>query len=173
MSNTLIYVILLFFFPSRSRHTRCAFVTGVQTCALPIYPVAAGVVGPQPRRRPALAAAGLVHRFRGVDGDPGLLGSDRGSWVPVDGDLDRVALGQSLLERGNRVAAFLAADLDPGNGRASRHLVPRPGIGPGIADGNQHEEAEHSQDDYSAAVARSEEHTSELQSLMRISYAVF
>src|SRR3546814_5959878 len=25
-----------FFFPSRRRHTRCALVTGVQTCALPI-----------------------------------------------------------------------------------------------------------------------------------------
>src|SRR3546814_1018350 len=30
----LIYVI--FFFSSRRRHTRCALVTGVQTCALPI-----------------------------------------------------------------------------------------------------------------------------------------
>src|SRR3546814_7821627 len=29
---------LLFFFSSRRRHTRCALVTGVQTCALPIYP---------------------------------------------------------------------------------------------------------------------------------------
>src|SRR3546814_8835345 len=29
-------VILLFFFSRRSRHTRCALVTGVQTCALPI-----------------------------------------------------------------------------------------------------------------------------------------
>src|SRR3546814_6461639 len=28
----------LFFFSSRRRHTRCALVTGVQTCALPIYP---------------------------------------------------------------------------------------------------------------------------------------
>src|SRR3546814_5873006 len=27
---------LLFFFSSRRRHTRCAVVTGVQTCALPI-----------------------------------------------------------------------------------------------------------------------------------------
>src|SRR3546814_338747 len=27
----------LFFFSSRRRHTRCALVTGVQTCALPIY----------------------------------------------------------------------------------------------------------------------------------------
>src|SRR3546814_16139410 len=27
---------MIFFFPSRRRHTRCALVTGVQTCALPI-----------------------------------------------------------------------------------------------------------------------------------------
>src|SRR3546814_2601911 len=30
---------LVFFFSSRRRHTRCALVTGVQTCALPIYPL--------------------------------------------------------------------------------------------------------------------------------------
>src|SRR3546814_6596154 len=29
-----------FFFSSRRRHTRCELVTGVQTCALPIYAVA-------------------------------------------------------------------------------------------------------------------------------------
>src|SRR3546814_1424650 len=29
----------LFFFSSRRRHTRCALVTGVQTCALPIFNV--------------------------------------------------------------------------------------------------------------------------------------
>src|SRR3546814_5452639 len=29
---------ILFFFSSRRRHTRCALVTGVQTCALPICP---------------------------------------------------------------------------------------------------------------------------------------
>src|SRR3546814_5635862 len=28
----------MFFFSSRRRHTRCAVVTGVQTCALPIWP---------------------------------------------------------------------------------------------------------------------------------------
>src|SRR3546814_13744720 len=33
----------IFFFSSRRRHTRCALVTGVQTCALPIY--ARGDVG--------------------------------------------------------------------------------------------------------------------------------
>src|SRR3546814_3724137 len=29
----------MFFFSSRRRHTRCALVTGVQTCALPISPL--------------------------------------------------------------------------------------------------------------------------------------
>src|SRR3546814_45868 len=29
--------VLVFFFSSRRRHTRCALVTGVQTCALPIF----------------------------------------------------------------------------------------------------------------------------------------
>src|SRR3546814_10872908 len=36
----------IFFFSSRRRHTRCALVTGVQTCALPIYQaVASGLQG--------------------------------------------------------------------------------------------------------------------------------
>src|SRR3546814_856274 len=30
-------LVLVFFFSSRRRHTRCALVTGVQTCALPIF----------------------------------------------------------------------------------------------------------------------------------------
>src|SRR3546814_13259980 len=34
------YFVLFFFFSSRRRHTRCALVTGVQTCALPISPSA-------------------------------------------------------------------------------------------------------------------------------------
>src|SRR3546814_10856396 len=39
--SIILYVIILiflceFFFSSRRRHTRCALVTGVQTCALPI-----------------------------------------------------------------------------------------------------------------------------------------
>src|SRR3546814_3291962 len=29
-------LVVVFFFSSRRRHTRCALVTGVQTCALPI-----------------------------------------------------------------------------------------------------------------------------------------
>src|SRR3546814_14048798 len=36
-------MVLCFFFSSRRRHTRCALVTGVQTCALPICITAAHV----------------------------------------------------------------------------------------------------------------------------------
>src|SRR3546814_7191105 len=51
MFGSLSIVILLcrVFFASRRRHTRCALVTGVQTCALPIYPPLDGntsVTGP-------------------------------------------------------------------------------------------------------------------------------
>src|SRR3546814_10027912 len=45
---------LLFFFSSRRRHTRCALVTGVQTCALPISVPSEGAkvhVQPYARRR--------------------------------------------------------------------------------------------------------------------------
>src|SRR3546814_4954384 len=46
---------LFFFFSSRRRHTRCALVTGVQTCALPIWPALRG----RARRR----VAALEPRF--------------------------------------------------------------------------------------------------------------
>src|SRR3546814_7694253 len=36
-SHMCVFVCFLFFFSSRRRHTRCALVTGVQTCALPIW----------------------------------------------------------------------------------------------------------------------------------------
>src|SRR3546814_10838626 len=51
---------LLFFFSSRRRHTRCALVTGVQTCALPIWPLrctAACLRHPAGRRAPVGPAA--------------------------------------------------------------------------------------------------------------------
>src|SRR3546814_2647135 len=37
----LLFVLFFFLFSSRRRHTRCALVTGVQTCALPICGVVA------------------------------------------------------------------------------------------------------------------------------------
>src|SRR3546814_19656466 len=57
-------VISLFCFPSRRRHTSCALVTGLQTCALPIYTTAAGrqrltyVLG-NAKAKPALVLPGL------------------------------------------------------------------------------------------------------------------
>src|SRR3546814_2426152 len=90
-------VVLIFFFSSRRRHTRCALVTGVQTCALPIS----------------------VH---GSACDTGY----RPSVAERDGIRDPVGGADA------RMVRFM----------------------PTMA-------------------ARSEEHTSELQSLMRISYAVF
>src|SRR3546814_1901469 len=39
------WLVLFFFFSSRRRHTRCALVTGVQTCALPISKADAQRVG--------------------------------------------------------------------------------------------------------------------------------
>src|SRR3546814_5010854 len=55
------------FFSSRRRHTRCALVTGVQTCALPILPVAvpllifgAGSIAGGPGAVKLLAAVSLL-----------------------------------------------------------------------------------------------------------------
>src|SRR3546814_2595614 len=57
------------FFSSRRRHTRCALVTGVQTCALPIFSltlVAAGSLVPEPawpiwdKRVAAVRSGGLI-----------------------------------------------------------------------------------------------------------------
>src|SRR3546814_5510055 len=95
----------MFFFSSRRRHTRCALVTGVQTCALPI----------------------LVFFFCRYD-------SDRSFAAECDryfGDL----------------AAPSLCDL-PGDRELRNELI-------------------------YLGRRRSEEHTSELQSLMRTSYAVF
>src|SRR3546814_9443821 len=50
--------ICLFFFSSRRRHTRCALVTGVQTCALPISGVVDLELHPTARARGGLDAWG-------------------------------------------------------------------------------------------------------------------
>src|SRR3546814_3076098 len=51
----------MFFFSSRRRHTRCALVTGVQTCALPILTVEVQLDGPLPLgARPNLGVDGSV-----------------------------------------------------------------------------------------------------------------
>src|SRR3546814_1133572 len=103
-----------FFFSSRRRHTRCALVTGVQTCALPISLV------PKPAQR----------RIRGVNRSA--------TWAAGRGAPSRLnSYGRRCLFM-TRTEPELTGPVKPENG-----------------------------------TQRSEEHTSELQSLMRISYAVF
>src|SRR3546814_8425274 len=96
---------IFFFFSSRRRHTRCALVTGVQTCALPI----------------------CIYRHR--------LAMERGDFR------------FDLIRRAEDMTIVLGERAHPHDAvQCAGRLV---------------------------AMARSEEHTSELQSLLRISYAVF
>src|SRR3546814_5955472 len=45
----MLFVVVIFFFcSSRRRHTRCALVTGVQTCALPIFEAVTAASGGDP-----------------------------------------------------------------------------------------------------------------------------
>src|SRR3546814_16258199 len=103
------FFLFSFFFSSRRRHTRCALVTGVQTCALPIYPgygflseresfaracAEAGIafIGPPPK---AIAAMGDKIESKkhakdaGVNVVPGYLGenADNDNEVKSAGDL--------------------------------------------------------------------------------------
>src|SRR3546814_3320977 len=107
---SLSYLSFVFFFSSRRRHTRCALVTGVQTCALPIY-CRCRAQHPESFRTDAQYVFGKHRQQRD----------------------DTAEQHREHVERD----------------RVENDLV-----------------AEH-------VVDRSEEHTSELQSLMRISYAVF
>src|SRR3546814_14696689 len=58
------------FFSSRRRHTRCALVTGVQTCALPIWP------GDQALRAALAGADGPVLGAALTFGAPGPVATD-------------------------------------------------------------------------------------------------
>src|SRR3546814_1869526 len=78
-----IYVVLcsvggVFFFSSRRRHTRCALVTGVQTCALPIcLPAPPGIVPGFPWALPGGAAAASFdgpEAAHPADGPPAQIG---------------------------------------------------------------------------------------------------
>src|SRR3546814_2953313 len=126
---------MIFFFSSRRRHTRCALVTGVQTCALPIYAeIAVELCGDALFRR-QLARIGAL-RLDGLDpaGEEVVVALEGGA-AGGDG-------GEPLAPR-LRPAGLPAPLLDLRLGRGA--LVAH----------------------------RSVEHTSALQSLMRISYSVF
>src|SRR3546814_14902692 len=56
----------VFFFSSRRRHTRCALVTGVQTCALPIFAAGAPSAAPDAQVAAALRAVpgASLHKYQ-------------------------------------------------------------------------------------------------------------
>src|SRR3546814_7346585 len=112
---------VLCFVSSRRRHTRCALVTGVQTCALPIYSDYSQVKYELP---------------------PG-----------------------STLEQSETIARQIGAILDNSPVVDTAFYDINVGGGNAFLTLTKHRDV--------SSVERSEEHTSELQSLMRISYAVF
>src|SRR3546814_3093101 len=119
-------IVVLFFFSSRRRHTRCALVTGVQTCALPIC-----------------AGSGRSDGATSVFGAPSRSASVRTDAPPI------IAAMQSARVQSHRLSdVFSIAAMQSGMDAIFAALCASVG-------------------------GRSEEHTSELQSLMRISYAVF
>src|SRR3546814_2878101 len=77
----LFFWLSFFFFSSRRRHTRCALVTGVQTCALPISGIAVGMatnIPPHNLREvigatiayiddPTITVEGLMQHIKGPD----------------------------------------------------------------------------------------------------------
>src|SRR3546814_2909853 len=141
-----------FFFSSRRRHTRCALVTGVQTCALPICPV-------------TLAAIAGAH---GVRGEVRLKlfgeGAEALRAFSVFEAGDRKLTLKSVRPANQGAVATFAEITDRSAAEALRGTlltVPRSAL-PALGEG-----------EYYHHDLRSEEHTSELQSLMRISYAVF
>src|SRR3546814_1830470 len=132
----------MFFFSSRRRHTRCALVTGVQTCALPIL-----VVQRVALDRDAVAIAFEVVQLHELAGDQ-VLDEQR--------EAARIRFAQERLLDVERDPA--AVD-DQVEGFAE-------GLGGDVVVAQRGDRGQ-------AGELRSEEHTSELQSLMRISYAVF
>src|SRR3546814_1979593 len=120
--------LFLFFFSSRRRHTRCALVTGVQTCALPI----SDIEKRRAEREYRFAHTEIArHRYLGETDVRAIDRADDHTEGDERPDAPQDAVEHALLF-GRRT------------GRVER--VHR--------------------------AARSEEHTSELQSLMRISSAV-
>src|SRR3546814_3791556 len=136
-----------FFFSSRRRHTRCALVTGVQTCALPIC------------ARPGLPVAAEHSRRRRAA---------RFRQQPVQCTGQR-RLPDYAVRRCERFNHRLACRRD----LARRAARPACAIAKGPIMKRLSIAALFAAIAVFVAVVRSEEHTSELQSLMRMSYAVF
>src|SRR3546814_3738112 len=129
----------LFFFSSRRRHTRCALVTGVQTCALPISANTAKILANQEIADMILALGCGTRK----DCNPDNLRYER-IVIMTDADVDGAHIATLLM-------TFFFQEMPELVRRGHLYLAQPPPY----------------------RLVRSEEHTFELQSLMRISYAVF
>src|SRR3546814_7744794 len=98
---------LLFFFSSRRRHTRCALVTGVQTCALPIS-LHGNWVGIDVAGRAMLAQALYSHLGGGMTIAPQLE-----NLAPADGLQQAIRWGLAI-RLGQRLSGGVAGPLQLG-----------------------------------------------------------
>src|SRR3546814_10299242 len=144
---------VIFFLSSRRRHTRCALVTGVQTCALPIWTEFGDRLAAQQRTEIRIAAAAGAEEGR----------ADREMFNIVERDCGHhhrhSAKARSPMARQTmRVAP-------PGrycSGTASiLTTLMLSGSAPALTACER----------ACASASRSEEHTSELQPLMRLSFS--
>src|SRR3546814_5588208 len=132
-----------FFFSSRRRHTRCALVTGVQTCALPIWTSGGSppdVLLGQDVAHDKLVLCRAPGVLAGLDDQSAQLRQAR--LAALDGEFDKMECTQ--------ISCIRAPGLKAISGRAKVNGI---GIRPRCCG--------------QSAIRRSEEHTSELQSLMR------
>src|SRR3546814_3869317 len=134
----------MFFISSRRRHTRCALVTGVQTCALPI-----STPGRVAHRRPVHAEDRTRPTLADAEQLPSMLDS-----LPLSGGPHQFFAATSF--------STALSSMASASSRLSRAFSSSSTFSLRACDTSM-----------PPYLARSEEHTSELQSLMRISYAVF
>src|SRR3546814_7625981 len=153
--------LFFFFFSSRRRHTRCALVTGVQTCALPIY------------RDIQTSSLNLNPQYRYQENQPPqLVGYQASNTVQVT--VRRIA------ESGRIVDMLVASGSNQISGPSLS--IDKPDAAFDEARTKAVAKARARAELYARAAGlrvkrilsiRSEEHKSELQSLMRNSFAVF
>src|SRR3546814_7224308 len=133
----------VFFFSSRRRHTRCALVTGVQTCALPIYP--AHMSGGEQQRCAIARALAMEPEVMLFDEPTSALDPELvGEVLRVMRQLAEEGRTMIIVTHEMRFAREVSSEI------VLLHQGRIEGQGP----------------------PRTEEHTAELPALMRISYAV-
>src|SRR3546814_5757846 len=80
---------VVFFFSSRRRHTRCALVTGVQTCALPISALGLAVAVPA-----VLGYNWVMRRNKAIAEQLGAFSSDLYGYMMSGGAVGPVSVGK-------------------------------------------------------------------------------